>query len=308
MNLLFYSAGENGSAWLKALSRSLPEAQIRTWAGAPVTDIDYAVLWKPPDELLESLAKTKAVFNLGAGVDGIAHLVALKPRIPLIRLEDAGMIEQMIEYACHAVLRRYREFDVYAEQQRAGIWRPRRRIDKGAFGIGILGLGVLGAAVAAALGRFGFPLYGWSRSRKAIAGVECGAGLAELDAVLTRARVLICLLPLTAETRGMLDRRRLSRLPHDAYLVNLARGDILVEEDLLALLDEGHLAGATLDVFHDEPLPGEHAFWHHPKIVVTPHVSAATLIDESIEQIVAKIRRLEAGLPVTGIVERARGY
>ena len=308
MNLLFYSAGENGSAWLKALSRSLPEAQIRTWAGAPITHIDYAVLWKPPGELLESLAQTKAVFNLGAGVDGIAHLASLKPGIPLIRLEDAGMVEQMVEYACHAVLRRYREFDVYAEQQHAGLWRPRRRVSKAGFGVGILGLGVLGAAVAAALARFGFPLYGWSRSRKSIGGVECGAGLAELDAVLTRARVLICLLPLTAETHGMLDRQKLSRLPRDAYLVNLARGDILVEEDLLALLDEGHLAGAMLDVFRDEPLPAQHAFWHHPKITVTPHVSASTLIDESVAQIAAKIHRLEAGLPVTGIVERVRGY
>lgn len=308
MNLLFYSAGENGSAWLNALSRSLPEARLKTWTGAHVADIDYAVLWKPPGELLERLGHTKAVFNLGAGVDGIAHLAALRPGVPLIRLEDAGMVEQMIEYACHAVLRRYREFDAYGEQQRAGIWRPRRRLAKGGFGIGILGLGVLGAAVAAALARFGFPLYGWSRSHKTIPGVECSAGAAELEAVLTRARVLICLLPLTAETRGMLDHRRLSQLPRDAYLVNLARGDILVEEDLLALLDEGHLAGAMLDVFHDEPLPGEHAFWHHPKIAVTPHVSASTLIDESVAQIVAKIRRLEAGLPVTGIVERARGY
>lgn len=308
MNLLFYSAGENGSAWLNALSRSLPEARIRTWTGAPVADIDYAVLWKPPGELLETLVQTKAVFNLGAGVDGIAHLAALRPGIPLIRLEDAGMVEQMVEYACHAVLRRYREFDAYAEQQRSRIWRPRRRITKAAFGVGILGLGVLGAAVAAALVRFGFPLYGWSRSRKTIPGVECSAGTAELDSLLARARALICLLPLTVETRGVLDRRRLSRLPRDAYLVNLARGDILVEEDLLALLDEGHLAGAMLDVFHDEPLPAEHAFWHHPKITITPHVSASTLIDESVAQIVAKIRRLEAGLTVTGIVERARGY
>jgi len=308
VNLLFYSAGENGSAWLNALARSLPEARIKTWTGAAAADIDYAVLWKPPGELLDGLGHTKAVFNLGAGVDGIAHLAALRPGIPLIRLEDAGMVEQMIEYACHAVLRRYREFDVYAEQQRAGMWRPQRRIAKSAFGIGILGLGVLGAAVAAALARFEFPLFGWSRSRKTIPGVECSAGLAELDAVLTRARVLICLLPLTAETRGMLDHRRLSLLPRDAYLVNLARGDILVEEDLLALLEEGHLAGAMLDVFHDEPLPAEHAFWHHPKIAVTPHVSASTLIDESVAQIAAKIRRLEAGMPVTGIVERARGY
>ncbi|HVP88153.1 MAG TPA: NAD(P)-dependent oxidoreductase, partial [Casimicrobiaceae bacterium] len=140
------------------------------------------------------------------------------------------------------------------------------------------------------------------------AGVASHAGAGELDAVLARARVLICLLPSTPETRGLLDRARLSRLPRGACVVNLARGDLLVEEDLIALLDEGQLAAAILDVFREEPLPAQHAFWHHPKITVTPHVSAATLIDESVEQIAAKIRRLEQGLPVTGIVVRERGY
>lgn len=307
MNLLFYSMGENGSAWLEAFMRALPEARISTWTGEPIAPTDYAILWKPPGELLEALGEAKAVFNLGAGVDGIKNLAALRATVPLIRLEDAGMTEQMIEYACHAVLRRYREFDVYAEQQRAGVWRQRRRIGKRAFGIGILGLGVLGSAVATALSRFGFPVYGWSRSRRVIAGIETCAG-AELDSMLAQAQVMICLLPSTAETRGLLDRRKLLQLPRGAYVVNLARGDILVDEDLLALIDEGHLAGAMLDVFRDEPLPRTHAFWHHPKVTVTPHVSAATLIDESVAQIAAKIRRLEVGLPVTGVVERERGY
>jgi len=308
VNLLFYSAGENGAAWLEAFARALPETRIGTWPGASVSQVDYAILWKPPRELLGQLGEAKAVFNLGAGVDGIGDLAALRTTVPIIRLEDAGMTEQMIEYACHAVLRRYREFDVYAEQQRTGVWRQRRRIGKRAFGIGILGLGVLGSAVAIALSRFGFPVYGWSRSPKAIPGVETRAGAAEFDSVLGQAQVLICLLPSTAETRGLLDRRRLARLPQGAYVVNLARGNILVDEDLLSLIDEGHLAGAMLDVFRDEPLPGAHAFWHHPKVTVTPHVSAATLIDESVAQIVAKIRRLEVGLPVTGVVERGRGY
>jgi glyoxylate/hydroxypyruvate reductase A len=308
VNLLFYSAGENGAAWLEAFARALPDAQIKTWPGASVSQTDYAILWKPPGELLERLGQARAVFNLGAGVDGIANLAALRSTVPVIRLEDAGMREQMIEYACHAVLRRYREFDVYAEQQRAGVWRPRRRVGKRAFGVGVLGLGVLGSAVAIELSRFGFPVCGWSRSQKTIAGVESRAGQAELDVVLEQAQVLISLLPSTAETRGLLDRQRLSRLPRGAYVVNLARGNILVDEDLLALIDEGHLAGAMLDVFVDEPLPGAHAFWHHPKVTVTPHVSAATLIDESVAQIVTKIRRLELGLPVTGVVERGRGY
>ena len=303
---MFYTANENGDAWFAALSRALPEAQIDRWRGA-AADADYAVVWKPPRDLLGALGRPKAVFNLGAGVDGI-ECSALPSDVPLIRLEDAGMAEQMAEYVCHAVLRRYRELDQYAEQQRSALWRQRRRIDKAAFGIGLLGLGVLGHAVAKALAPFGFPLSGWSRGRKSLPGVIVHSGTAELDAFLGGAQVLICLLPLTRETRGLLDRRRLSRLPRGAYLVNVARGPILVDEDLLALLDEGHLGGAMLDVFHDEPLPASHPFWHHPRITLTPHVSAVTLVDESIAQIAAKIRRLEAGLPVGGVVGRDRGY
>ena len=308
MNLLFHTAGGNAAAWLEALSRALPEANIAAWPQTTARPADYAIVWKPPQELLGALGQVKAVFNLGAGVDAVAETPALSCDVPLIRLEDAGMAEQMVEYACYAVLRCYREIDAYAEQQRAALWRPRRRIDKRSFGVGILGLGVMGVAVAQALGRFGFPLLGWSRGRKAIDGVTSYAGPGELDAVLGQARILICLLPSTRETRGLLDRARLSRLPRGACVVNLARGDILVDDDLVALLDEGHLAAAILDVFRDEPLPAAHAFWHHPKITVTPHVSAATLIDESVEQIAAKIRRMEAGLPVAGVVGRERGY
>ena len=308
MKIVFYSAAENGAAWLAALSRAMPEAKIGAWPKTEAGEADYAIVWKPPRELLAALAQAKAVFNLGAGVDAFAETSALRRGLPIIRLEDAGMAEQMVEYASHAVLRCYREFETYAEQQRAAIWRPRRRLDKRSFGIGVLGLGVMGAAVAQALARFGFPVFGWSRTHKTIAGVASHAGAGDLDAVLARARVLICLLPSTGETRGLLDRARLSRLPRGACLVNLARGDLVVEEDLIALLDEGQLGAAILDVFREEPLPAQHAFWHHPKITVTPHISAATLIDEAVEQIAAKIHRLESGLPVTGMVARERGY
>jgi glyoxylate/hydroxypyruvate reductase len=308
VKVVFYSAGENGVLWRDALAGALPEAEIGAWPGPAASEADYAVVWKPPRELLGSLKRAKAVFNLGAGVDGVAPLSALRPEIPLVRLEDAGMAEQMGEYACYVVLRRYRELDVYAEQQRAATWRPRRRVEKAEFAVGLLGLGEMGAAVAAALRPFGFQLLGWSRVTKAMPGLTSHHGAAGLDAVLSRSQVLICLLPLTDETRGLLNRGKLSRLPHGAYLVNLARGDLVVESDLLALLDEGHMGGAMLDVFHDEPLPASHPFWHHPKITITPHIAAATLIHESIAQIAGKIRRLEAGKPVTGVVARDRGY
>jgi len=167
---------------------------------------------------------------------------------------------------------------------------------------------VLGRAVANALAPFGFPLRAWSLSRKTASGVDSFAGRAEWQPFLAASRVLVCLLPATAETRGLLDGAALGALPRGAHLVNVARGDIVVDADLVASLDDGHLASATLDVFHEEPLPRTHPFWHHPRITMTPHVSAVTLVDDSVAQIAAKIRRLEQGLPVTGAVDRERGY
>ena len=308
MKLLFYTAATNAVAWVDALTRAMPEASVGTWPEDASGAADYALLWKPPAELLAKLTGAKAIFNLGAGVDSLQSMPRPLEAIPLIRLEDAGMAEQMAEYVVHAVLRRYREFDAYAEAQRAALWQPRPRLDKSAFRIGILGLGVLGVAVAAALASFGFPVDGWSRSLKQIPGVRSFAGTAGLSGFLGRCRVLVCMLPLTVETRGMLNRALLSQLAQGAYVVNVSRGALLIEEDLLTLIDSGALAGAALDVFQEEPLPPSHAFWHHPRITVTPHVSAATLIEASVAQIAGKIRRLEAGLPVTGVVDRANFY
>jgi len=226
----------------------------------------------------------------------------------VIRLEDAGMAEQMAEYVAYAVLRAYREMDAYALQQREARWHMRPRIAKHAFGIGFLGFGVLGTAVSRALLPFGFPLYAWSRTRKAAEGVVSYAGIAELEEFLAKANVLVCLLPATPDTASLLDRVALQALPVGAHVVNVARGGIIVDEDLIALLDNGHLGGATLDVFRDEPLPPDHPFWRHPRIALTPHISAVTQVDDSIAQVVAKIRRLERGDPVTGVVDRVRGY
>lgn len=315
MNLLFHTAASNSAEWLAALFRALPAARVHAWPAAPDATpargspgIDYALLWKPPRRLLSELGSAKAIFNLGAGVDTLVGLGALPAGVPVVRLEDAGMAEQMREYVVHAVLRVYRELDAYAEAQRTALWRPLPRQDKESFGVGLLGMGVLGSAVAAALEPFGFPLVAWSRTRKAVAGIESYAGRTELDRFLARCSVLVCLLPLTRETRGLLDHRTLSLLPAGAHVVNVARGGLIVDDDLLALLDQGRIGGATLDVFADEPLPAAHPFWHHPRIVVTPHISAVTLVEASVAQIAAKIARLEAGLPITGIVDRERNY
>ena len=183
--------------------------------------------------------------------------------------------------------------------------KPRLRED---FPVGIMGLGVLGQRVARAVQQFEFPVRGWSRSPKELPGVRCYAGEAQFADFLAGTRVLVCLLPLTEETRGIMNRETLAQLQPGAYVINVARGAHLVEDDLIALIDSGHLAGATLDVFQKEPLPADHPYWRHPKIVVTPHTSARTLRDESVAQIAGKIMALGQGKPVAGVVDHHKGY
>jgi glyoxylate/hydroxypyruvate reductase A len=214
----------------------------------------------------------------------------------------------MAEYVCHAVIRHFREFDGYEADVKQGKWSFRKPRSRSEFPVGVLGLGVLGERVAKALRMFEFPVHGWSRSEKAIEGVLTHHGDDGLDAFLAQSRVLVNLLPLTADTRDMLNRDTLSQLKTGGYVINVARGAHLVDKDLIDLLDSGHLAGATLDVFRTEPLPAGHAFWTHPKITVTPHTSARTLRTESIAQIAGKIAALERGAPVAGIVDPVRGY
>jgi glyoxylate/hydroxypyruvate reductase len=306
LNILFYTALPDSAQWLAALSQALPDAQLLLWPRASEA-ADYAVVWKPPPELIANLAGVRAVFNLGAGVDAIAGASMWPRGVPLVRLEDAGMAEQMVEYAAYAVLRCYREFAVYERAQRAKSWAPRARLDKGGFGVGILGMGVLGSQVADALRTLGFSVKGYSRRHKTHRGVESLAGdrFAEF---LATCHVLVCMLPLTPATRGLLDRQAFAQLPCGAYVVNVARGGILVEDDLLAAIDSGQLAGAMLDVCAEEPLPAQHAFWHHPRITLTPHIAAITRVEESVAQIADKIRRIEAGLPVGGIVHPQHAY
>ena len=218
------------------------------------------------------------------------------------------MSVQMAEFVCHAVIRQFRELGGYADDVKQGKWsfrRPRNRAD---CPVGIMGLGVLGARVAHAVAQFEFPVLGWSRMPRQLAGIRCFCGAAQFGDFLQASRVLVCLLPLTEETRDIMNRDSLAKLQPGAYVINVARGAHLVDDDLIALLDSGHLAGAALDVFRTEPLPAGHPFWQHPKITLTPHTSARTLREESIVQIAGKILALERGEPIAGVVDPDRGY
>jgi glyoxylate/hydroxypyruvate reductase len=306
MRISFCCADAEPEPWLDGLRAALPQAAISLWSsGAPPAD--YAVVWAPPQQFFDEQMQLRAAFNIGAGVDALLRL-RLAPNTRLVRLEDAGMSVQMAEYVCHALIRHFREFDAYEADTRQGQWSFRRPRLRAEWPVGIMGLGVLGKRVAKAVAAFEFPVLGWSRSQHAIESVRCFAGADQLDDFLAASKVLVCLLPLTTDTRDILNMRNLSKLQADGYVINVARGAHLVDDDLLALLNSGHLAGATLDVFRTEPLPAEHPFWRHPKILITPHTSARTLRDETIAQIAGKIVALEQGHTVAGVVDIGRGY
>lgn len=306
MKIAFCCSNTKAEPWLDSLRAALPEATVYVWEpGSPVAD--HAVVWAPPQQFIDEQVGLKTLFNIGAGVDALLQL-RLPPALRVVRLDDAGMSVQMAEYVCHAVIRHFREFDGYAADVAQGRWSYRKPRERADFAVGVMGLGVLGERVARALRVFEFPVNGYSRSPKTMADVRCFAGRASLPDFLASSRVLVNLMPLTPETENLLNHEMLSHMPRGGYLINVARGRHLVEDDLLSLLDSGHLAGATLDVFRTEPLPAEHPFWQHPSITVTPHTSARTLRDESVAQIARKIRALEQGHSVAGVVDTQRGY
>ena len=309
MRISFCCTDTTPEPWLQGLRAALPDATVEIWQPAAAA-ADYAVVWAPPQRFLDEQTALKALFNIGAGVDALLRL-RLPPQTCVVRLDDAGMSVQMAEYVCHAVIRHFREFDGYQADVALGKWsyrKPRRRQD---FPVGVMGLGVLGERVSRALAQFDFPVMGWSRSAKSIPGVQCFSGESGFNDFLAATRILVCLLPLTPDTENIMRHDTLARLKPGGYVINVARGSHLVDEDLIALLDSGQLAGATLDVFRVEPLPAAHPFWKHPKITVTPHTSARTLRDESIAQIAAKIEALDNGAPIAslaGVVDPKKGY
>jgi glyoxylate/hydroxypyruvate reductase A len=309
MRILLYRGDGDIAPWAAEFAAALPHAETVLWReDAPTPPCDYAAIWAPVPALLADLAHVKAIFLMGAGVDALLKFGAALPDVPVVRLGDAGMGEQMAEYVAHAVLRYFRRFDEYEAQARRGSWQPLAPHRKEDFSVGVLGLGKLGLPVVRTLRQLGFPVRGWSRTPKDVPNVACYAGMDALDDFLAGTRVLVCMLPLTPETTNLLDRARLSRLPEGSYLVNVARGALVAEPDLLALIRAGHIAGATLDVFRNEPLPAPHPFWNEPRIAITPHISALTLRDDAVRQIAAKIGLLERGEAVADVVDRQRGY
>jgi glyoxylate/hydroxypyruvate reductase A len=318
LRIVFCARETTARVWAEALRVALRtrglEADIwsrsaeHQTADAHAPQADVAVVWRPPASLFSEQRQLRAVFNLGAGVDALLALDGLPPQATVFRLEDAGMARALSEYVLAAVLRVYRRFDRYASSQSQRRWQPESLPARDQYAVGVAGLGVIGSAIAAALAAHGFAVRGHARSRKQIASVDCRAGDGEWASFLDGLDVLVSVLPATDATRGALDHSALGRLTKGAHVINVGRGAVLVEADLLALVDSGHIAGATLDVFTTEPLPPDHPFWSRPEIVITPHVAAETELIPAIDQVADKLVRWSRGEPVGGMVDRNLGY
>ena len=309
MKILFVAADPKPERWTSLIQQHLPEADIQVWhSDMPSCGADYAIVWHPPATLFDKEPQLKAVFNLGAGVDALVQIPNLPRDVPVVRLEDAGMSVQMAEYVAYHVIGISRDMDAYREQQAAGQWKLRRPIERSEWSVGVLGLGHIGQRVARTLAALDYPVMGWARSAHSLEGVRSFSGREELNSFLGETRVLVNTLPLTDSTRDLIDYSLLAKLRPDAVVINVGRGEHLVDEDLSRAIEEGRVARAVLDVFREEPLPGTHPFWQTPQVTITPHVSARTLREATIAQIAEKIVALENGQSVSGVIDIQRGY
>ena len=304
MAVLFLSDAARAEVFRAAFARALPDVAFHIGQVPDPGAVRWIVTWTAPQDLARTWPNLRLIFSIGAGVDQFDQS-RIPPHVGIVRMLEPGIAAQMGEYAALAVLAIHRDLPAYLAQQGRGEWQPRQNLPAARRRVGVMGLGRLGLTVIDRLRPFGFDLAGYSRSRKQIEGVACTT---DLPGFLARTDILVCLMPLTDETRGMLDAALFARLPRGAGLVHLGRGAQLVTADLLAALDGGHLAAAMLDVTDPEPLPPDHPLWRHPGVIVTPHVASQTSAAEGAAHVIAGIRADLAGTPVPGRVDRGRGY
>jgi glyoxylate/hydroxypyruvate reductase A len=308
--VLFVSArADEADEWGRLLRERLPGLDFRVHPDPrPAADIDVALAWKPPHGLLARFPNLKLICSLGMGVDHLLEDPRLPHAVPLARLVDRNMAEQMSEYALYAVLHFHRRFDVYQRLQRAGRWQELPLPHTAQRGVGVMGLGVVGEDCARRLAALGFRVAGWSRTPKRLDGVRCFHGRDQLGQFLRQSEILVLALPLTPDTQGLIDAAALRALPPASHIVNMARGKLIVEADLLRALETGQVAGAFLDVTVEEPLPAGHPFWQHPAVRITPHIAGLTNPATAVGAIAENIRRLDAGEALLDLVDSALGY
>ncbi|MFT4248699.1 MAG: glyoxylate/hydroxypyruvate reductase A [Pseudomonas sp.] len=307
MTLLYKSDPQRGQVWARIFAERMPELRLRFWPDTgEAAQVRYLAAWEPPPDL-SAFPNLEIVFGVGAGIDQF-DLSALPPGVRVVRMIEPGIREGMLEYVTASVLALHRELPRYLRQQRERRWQPLPALPAAQRRIGVLGVGELGAAVLRHLRGYGFDCAGWSRSQHTLEGIACFAGRGGLDALLARSDILICLLPLTTATRGLLDGDLFARLPRGAALVHVGRGAHLVAADLLAALDAGQLSEAIVDVTEPEPLPPDDPLWRHPRLWLTPHIASATRAEGSALAVLENLRRHHAGEPLLGEVEQSRGY
>ncbi len=309
MALLFKSDTDRIDIWQDALAKLLPDLEVRVWPDVGnVADIEFALVWNPPVGELAKLPNLKAIFSMGAGIDHLASDPDLPKEIPVVRMVDEGLTLGMTEFVVMAVLRHHRRINDYQAQQRQKHWEQLVTPLASDRKVGILGLGVLGADSAEKLAYLGFDVAGWSRTQKELPGIESYSGEEGLRSFLKRTEILVCLLPLTAGTKGILNSENLGLLPRGASLINVARGGHMVPEDVLAALESGQLAEATLDVFPEEPLPTHSPFWDHPKVLVIPHCASVTLPKTAAANVARGIEAVWRGEALQNVVDFEKGY
>lgn len=307
--IAYISRDTDGVHWKKALEAGLGPLDFRPLdALGDKKDIEIALAWKPPAGLIASFPNVKLIVSLGMGVD---HLLAddqLPAGVPIVRIMDDGLVGQMSEYAIYWALRHHRDIDRYAASQRVRQWKPEDFVDTIDRRIGVMGLGSIGQDTAAKFAALGFPTAGWSRTARSLPGIETFHGADGFQRFLARTDILVDVLPLTRDTRGLLDAKAFAALPKGAYFINMARGGHVVDEALLAALESGQVSGAALDVFNVEPLPADHPYWTHPKVHVTPHIAGATNPRTASPGVIDNIKRLRAGQPLIHTVDPKTGY
>ncbi|MDZ3992863.1 glyoxylate/hydroxypyruvate reductase A [Pseudomonas sp. Teo4] len=308
MALLYKADPVRGERWKALFAEHAPDIEFRIWPdiGNP-EDIEYLAAWLAPDDLEQTLPNLKVLFALSAGVDQL-DLGRIPPTLPLVRLLDPGISQGMSEYACFAVLGLHRDMLRYRQQQLLGQWQAHHLVPAAKRRIGVMGLGLQAQHILSSLKPFGFALSGWARSQHHIQGVSCHAGVEQLPAFLAQCDILLCALPLTGQTQGILNRELFEQLPPGAALINMGRGGHLVEQDLLDALDSGQLSAAVLDVLQQEPAAAQHPFWKHPNILLTPHIAAMTQPESAFPNLLENIRRFARGEPMQGLVDRQQGY
>jgi len=291
-----YKADPNRAAlWVQLVARQAPQVPFRVWpnVGDP-KDVRFLAAWLPPDDLAATFPNLEVLFSVGAGVDQL-NLAQIPDDVKLVRMIEPALVATMAEYVSFAVLALHRDMPMYLSQQRERVWREHRVRPPGASRVGVMGTGLLGTAAIERLRSLGFDCVGWNRR-------------VDLDSFLARTDILVCLLPLTDSTRGILNRHLLDTLPEGAALVSVGRGGHLVEADLLEALDRGHVRASIIDVCETEPPAQDHPFWHHPKIWLTPHIASTTQPESAVEAVLANMARYERGEVMLGLVDRSRGY